>query len=692
MPTHSRSAEIDIKYRDRFFHWGKNFATSIRLFGADDEFFPPQVVHIIPHPDVRYELPGKLLLNRDEIISRLIEESRQRGTMFYDGPNTRLLDYHLSPVDQTEQKHIYLHLGPVGWYDYSVCRWALDQAVKRRTTDEIQEYLDLDKIADSQIVRNNKLSNILCTATTLITSDRFILYSRRGQRVSSIPGRLTSSVAENIHPVFDGSLQATPDDGFPAPFKTVLRGIEEEISPKIARRVRKHRTSMFLLGLDFDLLNFQPDLLFVVFLPFCYEEVQEVCRQHPGKDFIEGHTQAVSISQNHDDLNELLSEPNWIPGGKASLIRALEFLDSVEEANPDLQFEDLIGTLEEKTSQHCPTSDRRGATPTPPLGVHLGRSHIEFPSELIHRLRETLACCSDLESDRALRALFVDARLAPWRNLIPDNTPNRAVRVNDLINTLYDRTNTAGENALVLFLHILADNTDSADALHAILTFLAEELAFAINTNLTPVLIKKEPVMSQRHLEKAGGVEQRHRRPILGQIQPHNSSYGMCAVDRVTHQRFFNHIRAYPLSTVGLIFDVTNPNALNMRLIRFFVDVVEYIDVDIPYVDTGPMGGGAMVRKFVCQVDSRPARYECKQASEGFDYIKLTNGEMETFRINVIVPKEGVYRLMVALEYSIAGETQIVEADDDVQEIGFFDPACHVIRDINDPTNSETVY
>lgn len=212
-----------------------------------------------------------------------------------------------------------------------------------------------------------------------------------------------------------------------------------------------------------------------------------------------------------------------------------------------------------------------------------------------------------------------------------------------------------------------------------------------IPEHLTPVLLKKEPVVSQMHREKNDGVEQ-HRRPILGRIQPHISTFGMCAVDRVTRQRFFNHIRAYPLDTVGLTFDVTNPNALDMRLIRFFVDVVEYIDVDILHVDTAPSGGGARIRKFVCRIDSRPARYECELASEDFDYIKLNYGEMEAFRINVKVPKEGVYRLMIALEYSIAGETQIVEADDDIQEVGFFDWARHTIYNINDPTRSEVAH
>ena len=47
-----------------------------------------------------------------------------------------------------------------------------------------------------------------------------------------------------------------------------------------------------------------------------------------------------------------------------------------------------------------------------------------IPSILTHRLRETLAQHPALADDRTLRAVFVDDRLAPWRNLAPENTPD----------------------------------------------------------------------------------------------------------------------------------------------------------------------------------------------------------------------------------------------------------------------------
>lgn len=107
-----------------------------------------------------------------------------------------------------------------------------------------------------------------------------------------------------------------------------------------------------------------------------------------------------------------------------------------------------------------------------------------IPTALTQRLRDTLARCSALESDRALRAVFVDARLAPWINRVPENTPDRATRVNVLIATLCDQTAVNGDNALVLLLWVLAEQTPAGDALHDELARLAAELQAAPPTAL----------------------------------------------------------------------------------------------------------------------------------------------------------------------------------------------------------------
>lgn len=92
------------------------------------------------------------------------------------------------------------------------------------------------------------------------------------------------------------------------------------------------------------------------------------------------------------------------------------------------------------------------------------------------RLRETLSRCGPFDSDRSLRAVFVDARIAPWRDLISDNTPNRVARVDALIEALLEQVSDASDSALALFLDVLADRVSPGDACKKRLACLAAEL------------------------------------------------------------------------------------------------------------------------------------------------------------------------------------------------------------------------
>lgn len=82
-----------------------------------------------------------------------------------------------------------------------------------------------------------------------------------------------------------------------------------------------------------------------------------------------------------------------------------------------------------------------------------------LPPELEQRLRAALLRCGPFDSDSSLRAVFVDARIAAWRDDIPDNTPSRGKRVAAFIEGLLEQHDNAGNNALALVLHVLADRT-----------------------------------------------------------------------------------------------------------------------------------------------------------------------------------------------------------------------------------------
>lgn len=107
------------------------------------------------------------------------------------------------------------------------------------------------------------------------------------------------------------------------------------------------------------------------------------------------------------------------------------------------------------------------------------RVSLGLRADLYGRLRKAFLASPQFASDATLRALFTDARIAPWRDLIPDNTPNRDARVAAITDTLHNRTAIDGQNALALFLYVMAEFTDPGDALHDTFLTLATDLSCA---------------------------------------------------------------------------------------------------------------------------------------------------------------------------------------------------------------------
>jgi hypothetical protein len=104
---------------------------------------------------------------------------------------------------------------------------------------------------------------------------------------------------------------------------------------------------------------------------------------------------------------------------------------------------------------------------------------MRIPPSLHQRLQRTLLRCGPFDSDRALRPLFVDARLSPWRDWLPEaSSPGE--RVLAVIEILSERRNSQGERALVLFLRVLRDNSPPGDACRHELAALADETAAAL--------------------------------------------------------------------------------------------------------------------------------------------------------------------------------------------------------------------
>lgn len=88
-----------------------------------------------------------------------------------------------------------------------------------------------------------------------------------------------------------------------------------------------------------------------------------------------------------------------------------------------------------------------------------------LPSVLHNRLVNVLKRSPQFNSNANLRAIFIDSRIHPWVDNLPEaDTLTNRVRVT--ISCLYDQYGANGENALALLLQVLVDNTHSAIALH----------------------------------------------------------------------------------------------------------------------------------------------------------------------------------------------------------------------------------
>jgi hypothetical protein len=324
---------LERKYFDYLYRLGPVTARAFRLVGAADEFFSPGslTVEVDLTP---YKLPKEWRQQRDHVLSSLARRAAETGALHFDGPHTRLIDYEIRIPDvSTEAKHLVLRFGPVQWFDYSIVRWFTDELLARKDYKTLNRYISFDAVAVDGQVKQIHLHNLVDTVTTIITSDGHVFWSARGKRVAVAQGLFSSAVAENIHQEKDRSLDPAANATLPSPFRTVVRGLEEELSPSIAAYVEANPHSVRLLGISFDLGAFHPDLLFLVLIPFSRAELLRVCHEQKGKDFIEGNLKSAALNRGFDELFHHLRTGRWTGAGMASVIRALEY---VRVARPDL--------------------------------------------------------------------------------------------------------------------------------------------------------------------------------------------------------------------------------------------------------------------------------------------------------------------------------------------------------------------
>ncbi|MBN2007170.1 MAG: hypothetical protein JXA21_27715 [Anaerolineae bacterium] len=132
--------------------------------------------------------------------------------------------------------------------------------------------------------------------------------------------------------------------------------------------------------------------------------------------------------------------------------------------------------------------------------IPLQKQTTGIPSDLYTRLCAVLATCGVFASDAALRAIFADERITPWRDRLPEaHNPHNRIRIT--VDFLSNRFSADQHNALVLFLYVLVEQIHPGDACYDRLVELANELEHMvergkINAQMENVLV---------YLDLAGG-------------------------------------------------------------------------------------------------------------------------------------------------------------------------------------------
>lgn len=108
-----------------------------------------------------------------------------------------------------------------------------------------------------------------------------------------------------------------------------------------------------------------------------------------------------------------------------------------------------------------------------------------IPPELHQPLQKILIKCHHFETDTTLQTVFANAFIHQWGDAVPEAS-NRRARVDLLIGYLNGKQNDKRENALVLFLHVLAEDTPPTDALHNELLQVAQAFEDSIQRSTSP--------------------------------------------------------------------------------------------------------------------------------------------------------------------------------------------------------------
>lgn len=123
-----------------------------------------------------------------------------------------------------------------------------------------------------------------------------------------------------------------------------------------------------------------------------------------------------------------------------------------------------------------------------------------IPDDLHQEIMTALLTFDYLNSNDALRALFVRADLAPWASSVREANTQQ-LRASGVVAGLYPHYTRAGDNVLVSFLQTLRDTCDPKDARHPLLDELAKRLAAIIAQEADAIIADQRAGLAEREEE-----------------------------------------------------------------------------------------------------------------------------------------------------------------------------------------------
>jgi hypothetical protein len=337
-------------------HCKGGHASTIRLFGTADTYVMPEDLVIHYHHDQSYKIPDDLRHDAEIRIREKKTEAKEKNKVFFNGPNVSLIHWTASPPEngaeaRIERNTLELHLAPVGWFDFEGANGLIAERLDPDRPETYEPWVNLRAMTHDFSPRHSRLSNMLCNTITIFTPDGQVGYGKRRGRQSTVPSMLSCAIAENVNRFFDEtdrkdykrlinsfaySMKASdcpgndydPPVGWPHPAATVRRGINEESSQHMMDHVLD--LGIKVTGIDFGLDILHPFLLWIVLVDLTAEEFMRECAIDPGKDSHEAEIKFVPADFEAAETKSLLVRKDWVPGGKASFVRALQLIDAVK--------------------------------------------------------------------------------------------------------------------------------------------------------------------------------------------------------------------------------------------------------------------------------------------------------------------------------------------------------------------------